>query len=188
MCCILYIHISILLLKDITPTMEMFMFAPLLDLVDLRNPFVTDWCSRKARSGIKAKARSSSIDILEIQGFHPELKIQYACMHRYTLCTYINIISLASLCALPLVWGLPSFMGEKKNPIERLKSCQSQPLRQRHAHTHTPCYPILLHSICRDQLHCMATTQPSNTTTILPSLQYRSIHSTPPVPALCVSP
>lgn len=81
----------------------------------------------------------------------------------------------------------PIIHGWKKNPLEGVKTCQSQPITQSHGHARTPHYPTLLHSICSDQLHCIATTQPSNTTSILPFLQYRSIHSAPPILALCVS-
>lgn len=76
---------------------------------------------------------------------------------------------------------------KKKNSLEGLVLSITAS-HTRHTRSHSPHYPILHPTICRDQLHCMATKQPSNTTSILPSSQYRSIHSTPPIPALCVSP
>lgn len=115
-----------------------------------------------------------------MQGFHSQLKIQFACMHRYTSCTYISIVPLA--CDLPLVWVLPSFIhGWKKNPVGVL-SLVNQSLPHKNTHTFR-----LLYSLCRDRLHCMATKQPSNTTSILPSLQYTAgLFPAPFLTRLCV--
>ena len=70
----------------------------------------------------------------------------------------------------------------EKKILGGLKSCQSKPPSQKHTHTFR-----LLYSLCRDQLHCMATKQPSNTTSILPSLQYTArLYPAPFLTRLCV--